>query len=237
MARLYATTLPLRRQADCICSFSFFPFPFPARSPTLVRSPPLPAFSLTPSNFLLIVFVASFLPLPPFSFARPLPTFLLSFSTSSNNRAMRPTRAREFRARYTTHMAGRPLLLAECAVLPPAGDRVTWPSGRNGTQRAARAVLSREPRTRHQSETNRETGPTDRILSPRKRVWCFLPPFLSPVLSLYLSLSIFLSSALFPCTTTLSSLPPYPPPCSLAALRARRIMPWDHSRAPPRCLI
>lgn len=189
MARLYATTLPLRRQADCICSFSFFPFPFPARSPTLVRSPP-PAFSLTPSNFLLIVFVASFLPLPPFSFARPLPTFLLSFSTSSNNRAMRPTRARESRARYTTHMAGRPLLLAECAVLPPAGDRVTWPSGRNGTQRATRAVLSREPRTRHQSETNRETGPTDRILSPRKRVCAFSLPFF---LRFFLSISPFLS--------------------------------------------
>lgn len=148
---------------------------------------------------------------------------------------MRPTRARESRARYTTHMAGW-FLLAECAVLPPAGDRVTWPSGRNGTQRAARAVLSREPRTRHQSETNRETGPTDRILSPRKRVWCFLPPSLSPILSLFLSLSIFLSFTLSSCTTILSSLPPFPSPCSSVALRARHITPWDHSRAPPRCL-
>lgn len=149
---------------------------------------------------------------------------------------MRPTRARESRARYTTHMAGRPLLLAECAVLPPAGDRVTWPPGRNGTQRAARTVLSREPRTRHQSETNRETGPTDRILSPRKRVWCFLPPSLSPILSLSVSLplSISLSLALSPCTTTLSSLPPFPPPLFFGPVARATLSRSGTARVRPR---
>lgn len=166
--------------------------------PRLLGPPSRPlfcAFSLAPSNFLLIVFAASLHSLPPFSFACPFPPFFFFFFLFLFlfQHPMRPTRARESRARYTTHMAGRSLLLAECAVLPPAGDRVTWPPGRNGTQRAARAVLSREPRTRHQSETNRETGPTDRILSPRKRVWCFLPPSLSPILSLSLFLSPFLS--------------------------------------------
>lgn len=238
MARLCAATLPLRgmrRQADCIRGFSFSLSL--ARSPThpstLVRLLPRPLFALFLSLRLIFfslswLLLSSLVRLPPSS-----PSQSLSFSSSPNTRAMRPTRARESRARYTTHMAGRPLLLAECAVLPPAGDRVTWPPGRNGTQRAARTVLSREPRTRHQSETNRETGPTDRILSPRKRVWCFLPPSLSPILSLSVSLplSISLSLALSPRTTTLSSLPPFPSPCSSAPLRARRY----HALGPLAC--
>lgn len=87
--------------------------------------------------------------------------------------------ARESRARYNTHGWSATLTRGVCGPTSSAGDRVTWPPGRSGTQRAARAVLSREPRTRHQSETNRETGPTDRTVSPRKRVWCFLPPSLS----------------------------------------------------------
>lgn len=146
------------------------------------------AFSLTPSNFFLIVFVVSLLSRSLASYLPPPP-----FSSSSNTHVMRPTRARESPACATQHTwPVRPLLLAECAVLPPAGDRVTWPPGRNGTQRAARAVLSREPRTRHQSETNRETGPTDRILSPRKRVWCFLSPSLSLSDSFFFSLPFYL---------------------------------------------
>lgn len=45
-------------------------------SHSLAPSPSFCAFSLTPSNFLLIVFVVSLLSLPPFSFACSLPTFL-----------------------------------------------------------------------------------------------------------------------------------------------------------------
>lgn len=239
MARLCAATLPLRgirRQADCIYSFSLF-CSLPLAHP-LSFACPLVLFLRFFShsvNFLLIVFVASLLSLPPFSFARSLLPFLsLSFCFSPNTRVMRPTRVRESRARYTTHMAGRPLLLAECAVLPPAGDRVTWPSGRNGTQRAARAVLSREPRTRHQSETNRETGPTDRILSPKKRVWCFLPPSLSPILSLFLSpfLSFFPSHSL-PVLQLSPLFLPFRPPV-LRLRYARDISHPETTRARPR---
>lgn len=243
MARLCAATLPLRgmrRQADCIRGFSFSLSL--ARSlthpSTLVRLLPHPLFALFLSLRLIFfslswLLLSSLVRLPPSS---PSQSLSLSFSSSSNTRAMRPTRARESRARYTTHMAGRPLLLAECAVLPPAGDRVTWPPGRNGTQRAARTVLSREPRTRHQSETNRETGPTDRILSPRKRVWCFLPPSLSPILSLSISLplSISLSLALSPCTTTLSSLPPFPTPLFFGPVARATLSRSGTARVRPR---
>jgi len=196
----------------------------------LARSPSFCALSLAPSNFLLIVFVTSLLSLSPFSFVCPLLFFSLSLLLQHSCDAAH-TRAREFRARYTTHMADRPLLLAECAVLPPAGDRVTWPPGRNGTQRAARAVLSREPRTRHQSETNRETGPTDRILSQEARV--VLSPSLSFSDSFFLSLSISLSLALSPCTTTLSSLSLFSSLC-FSARCARDISRPEITRVRPR---
>lgn len=91
-------------------------------------------------------------------------------------------------------MAGRPLLLR--GVCGPTSCRGLCHVAPRPQRHAARAVLSREQRTRHQSETNRETGPTDCTLSPRKRVWCFLPPSISDSFSLFLFFSPHLSSLL-----------------------------------------
>lgn len=91
---------------------------------------------------------------------------------------------------------------SECAVLPPAGDRVTWPPGRSSTQRA-RAVLSREPRTRQQSETNRETDRRSHSLCQETRVLSL--SLFSPSLLFSLFLPLFPSNSL-PALYCLSSL-------------------------------
>lgn len=130
LARLCAATLPLRemrRQADCICSFSFSLSRFLslsrslAHSRSLALSPSFCAFSLTPSNFLLIVFVASLLSLPPFSFACPLLPFLslspLLFQHPCN---AAHTRLRVPRALHNTH--GR-LATLTCGVCGPTSCR------------------------------------------------------------------------------------------------------------------
>lgn len=115
---------------------------------------------------------------------------------------MRPTRALTTLARKSHKHArrriharwGRDAKRRE-AVLPPAGDRVTWPPGRVAA-RSARAVLSRERRTQHQSETSRETGRRSHSLPVSA---CFLPPSLRlslPFLSLSVP-SVFLLLSLF----------------------------------------
>lgn len=105
---------------------------------------------------------------------------------SASGRNAAHTRAPHWRAnrintRADAYTHGGVETLSDEAVLPPAGDRVTWPPGRVAA-RSARAVLSRERRTQHQSETSRETGRRSHSLPGSA---CFLPP------SLRLSLSFF----------------------------------------------
>lgn len=167
-------------------------------------------FSFAPSNFPFIVFVASLLSSPPCSFfffcpLLPSPSSFLSLSFLLSCNAAH-TRAphyhsREPRARNTTHMAGRPLLLR--GVCGPTSCRGLCHVAPRPQRHTTRAVLSREPRTRHQSETNRETGPTEIALSlPGSACGAFSLP-LFPILSL----SFFLPRTLSPCTVPSSSLP------------------------------
>lgn len=164
--------------------------------------------SCSPSPFL---YSLSFSLSPPF-----LPR---SFSLALSTPVRCGPHARESRARYNTHGWSAALTRGVCGPTSSAGDPVTWPPGRNGTQRAARAVLSREPRTRHQSETNRETGPTDRTVSPRKRVWCFLPPSLSLSDSFFSLFSPFFVLFFFLCYCLLSFTLPVPLWPGLACVR------------------
>lgn len=156
-------------------------------------------FLLTSSNFPLIVsLLFSPLDCPPFSLCPS------TSRSSPKNRARcgphaRPTLSSAWLAR-ATHMAGHSY--SECAVLPPAGDRVTWPPGRSSTQRA-RAVLSREPRTRQQSETNRETDRRSHSLCQETRVLSL--SLFSPSLLFSLFLPLFPSNSL-PALYCLSSL-------------------------------
>lgn len=128
-------------------------------------------FSLILFNFLLIpvswrqFFLSPLLVLFFFSLFYSLLFFLFQQPCDAAHTRAPHCLTRASLALLNTHGRSRPLLLTECAVLPPAGDHVTWPPGRSNTQRAARAVLSHEPRTRHQSETNRESEPTDHTFS------------------------------------------------------------------------
>lgn len=121
LSRLCAATFPLRgmrRQADCICSF-YLSFPL-THSRSFAPSPSFCAFSLTPSNFLLIVFVASLLSSPPFSFACPLPLFSLSLFLFQHPCDAAHTRSRVPCALHTTH--GRSATLT-CGVCGPTSCR------------------------------------------------------------------------------------------------------------------
>lgn len=197
--------------AWCDVRPTVFAAPF-SLSLALSSRAPFCTFSLTPSNFLFIVFVASLLSLPSFSlvlFFCPSPPSLSSFLSLLLSYNTAHTRAphyhsREPRARNTTHMAGRPLLLR--GVCGPTSCRGLCHVAPRPQRHTTRAVLSREPRTRHQSQTNRETGPTEIALSlPGSACDAFslplfpilsLPFFFSHSLSIYYSLffsSFFLS--------------------------------------------
>lgn len=136
--------------------------------------------------------------------SRASPSAVGSVSRASGRNAAH-TRAPHWRAnrintRADAYTHGGVETLSDEAVLPPAGDRVTWPPGRVAA-RSARAVLSRERRTQHQSETSRETGRRSHSLPGSA---CFLPP------SLRLSLS-FLSLSVRPFATRLSLALPFSP--------------------------
>lgn len=193
MPRYTIPVREMRRQADCIRGL------FSSRS----LSPLVPLFAL----FLSLHLIFPSLSLSPLSSPRPLarPFFsalfsllLLPFSPSlSFSLAMRPTRAphtitRASPARAIQHTwpVGRSCS-AECAVLPPAGDCVTWPPGRNGTQHGLCSLVSRAHDT-SQRRTERPDRQRLHSLSQEARV------VLSPSLyfRFFLSLSFYL--ALFP---------------------------------------
>lgn len=145
MPRYTISVRGMRRQADCIRGLFF----------SLTRPLLVPLFALFLSLrlffFSLSLSLLSF-PCPLsrsfffFSALFPLLSLYLSLSFSL---AMRPTRAphtitRASPTRSTQHTW--PVVRscsAECAVLPPAGDRVTWPPGRNGTQHGLCSLMSR----------------------------------------------------------------------------------------------
>lgn len=98
--------------------------------------------------------------------------------------------ARESRARYT-HMAGRPLLLAECAVLPPLQGTVSRGPQAAVARSAQHELCSLVSRAHDTSQ--RRTERLDRQIAlslPGSACGAFsLPLFLSPILSLpFLSL-------------------------------------------------
>lgn len=188
-ARLCPATRSL--YARCDVRPTVFAASFPL-SLALSSRAPFCTFSFASSNFPFIVFVASLLSSPPCSFFFFLPSSPFSLFLSlplfpsllQCGPHARPTLSLARAPRNTTHMAGRPLLLR--GVCGPTSCRGLCHVAPRPQRHTTRTVLSREPRTRHQSETNRETGPTEIALSPRKRVWCFLPP------SIFDSFSFFL---------------------------------------------
>lgn len=204
-ARLCVSLREMRRQADCICGtflFLLFSLSLSCKLTSSVLTCDFPRFFfdfVQFSSHCLASLLTSLLLIAPFLV---LPFYLSRSSPKNRARCgphARPTLSSAWLAR-ATHMAGHSY--SECAVLPPAGDRVTWPPGRSSTQRA-RAVLSREPRTRQQSETNRETDRRSHSLCQETRVLSL--SLFSPSLLFSLFLPLFPSNSL-PALYCLSSL-------------------------------
>lgn len=205
-ARLCPATRSLYARCDDVRP-TVFAASFPL-SLALSSRAPFCTFSFAPSNFPFIVFVASLLSSPPCSFLFFLPSspfsLLLSLplfpSLLQCGPHARPTLslARAPRAIQHTWPVGRSCS-AECAVLPPAGDCVTWPPGRNGTQHGLCSLVSRAHDT---SQRRTERPDRQRLHSlPGSACGAFSLP-LFPILSL----SFFLPRALPPCTVPSSSV-------------------------------
>jgi len=215
----------------------------------LVLPLPLLAFflSLCLISFSLSWSLLSFARLSPSLLPRrslypfPFPLFSLflslSLALSSDTRAIRPTRAphtitRASPARATTHMAGRPLLLAECAVLPPLQGTVSR-GPQAATARSAQHGLCSFVSRAHDTSQRRTERPDRQIaLSlPGSACGAFsLPLFLSPILFLSPFSPFFVLS---PCATVFSlSSSLLSPCCPDWRARARYITPLGPVRQP-----
>jgi len=272
--------VPRARDASAFCGASLF-LTLVLRScspslPSCILSLSL-SLSLSLPNFLLIVLVASFLcsPLPPPSQVPSLPLFPSSLSPSpppppplslslslflfrhpcdTAHTRVSHYHARESRARATTHMAGRPLLLAECAVLPPLQGTVSR-GPQAATARSAQHGLCSFVSRAHDTSQRRTERPDRQIaLSlPGSACGAFsLPLFLSPILFLSPFSPFFVLS---PCATvsSLSSslLSPCCPDWRARARDTSRLwvlcdtpatfppsdLPAGHVQQPPQCCV